>query len=357
VSGARLFQLTKVFNLDFHGTTFTVPKLSLFNLFEHQRDLFDAASYEVQSSVPLGIFEVFARSPETGTKVAVTKENAGAILLLAKEFWLEDLLSECSALQIASVPELITALSERITKLEHQMSYPQLSIIGELETEKWENQNETLVARIACVERKISDSPSPFTSRLSICEGRLEQMKSEWENPNEILVARIASVERKILDSLSVCETSIVTHQAEVNDVRTSVEELRTQLRRRHRHSTPSSEAGTVLPVSPSKLLKAADCLQKRARSFTDGIISCLTQKHGGNVHDKGIVSITSKSVFYDDPKYAGRNVADLTSDLDRNVADFTGSIFQSGHEPGQWICWDFHEMRVSLTYYTIKSV
>jgi hypothetical protein len=62
--------------------------------------------------VPLEIFRVFARSLETGTKASVTKENAGAISLLAKKFWLEDLLSECSALQIASSPELIAALSE-----------------------------------------------------------------------------------------------------------------------------------------------------------------------------------------------------------------------------------------------------
>jgi hypothetical protein len=56
--------------------------------------------------VPLGIFQVFARPGETGTKVAVTKENAGALSLLAREFWLEDLLSDCSVLHKASVPEL-----------------------------------------------------------------------------------------------------------------------------------------------------------------------------------------------------------------------------------------------------------
>jgi hypothetical protein len=71
-----------IFNLDFHGTRFTVPKPSLFYLFEHQRDLFNATSYEVKSSVPLEIFEVFVEALKTGTKVAVTKENASAISLL-----------------------------------------------------------------------------------------------------------------------------------------------------------------------------------------------------------------------------------------------------------------------------------
>jgi hypothetical protein len=39
----------------------------------------------------------------------------------------------------------------------------------------------------------------------------------------------------------------------------------------------------------------------KEAKSV-DGIISYLTRKHGGNVHGKGIATITSKSVMYDAP-------------------------------------------------------
>jgi hypothetical protein len=76
-----------------------------------------------------------------------------------------------------------------------------------------------------------------------------------------------------------------------------------------------------------------------------DGIISYLTTKHRGNVHDEGIVTITSKSVVCDSPRWAVRNAADFTSDL----------FFQSRDRPGQWVCWDFHEMRVRPTHYTIK--
>jgi hypothetical protein len=77
-----------------------------------------------------------------------------------------------------------------------------------------------------------------------------------------------------------------------------------------------------------------------------DGIISYLTRKHGGNVHDKGIVTITSKSVDDDDSRLAVRNVVDLTS----------GESFYSKDEPGQWIRWDFHGLRVLPTHYTIIS-
>jgi uncharacterized coiled-coil protein SlyX len=130
--GDRLFPMTTKFDLDFHGTRFTVPKVSLFKLFEHQRGLFDATSYEVQCSVPLEIFELFVKALETSGKVPVTKENAGSISLLAKEFWLEDLLSECSALELSSTPLPIAILSERISKLELQISSQPLTIIAEL---------------------------------------------------------------------------------------------------------------------------------------------------------------------------------------------------------------------------------
>jgi hypothetical protein len=76
-----------------------------------------------------------------------------------------------------------------------------------------------------------------------------------------------------------------------------------------------------------------------------DGIISHLTKKHGGNVHEKGIVRITAKSV-YDDALYGLKNVADLASD----------SSFVSENQPGQWICWDFVKSRIRPTHYTVRA-
>jgi hypothetical protein len=80
-----------------------------------------------------------------------------------------------------------------------------------------------------------------------------------------------------------------------------------------------------------------------RKTASVDGIISYLTKKHRGNVHDKGIVTITSKSISYG----ALGNVADLKQ----------WSYFSLVNEPGQWICWDFHEMRVGPAHYVIHGV
>jgi hypothetical protein len=102
---------------------------------------------------------------------------------------------------------------------------------------------------------------------------------------------------------------------------------------------TPTPSASS----EPAKSQSKVEIPMKSAKSL-DGVISYLTKKHCGNVQEKGIVTITSKSVWNDDPDYAPKNVADLTSD----------SRFVSQDEPGQSVCWDFREMRVRPTHYTI---
>jgi uncharacterized coiled-coil protein SlyX len=161
--------MAKSFDLDFHGTRFTVPKLSLFNLFEHQRGLFDAVSYGVQSSGPAETFQVFVKALETGGKVPVTIENAGAVSLLAKEFWRDHLITERLALQVASTPELIAALAERISTLEHQISSQPLALIAELKESiaHHERRLECLDDRFSGLERNLTKAPTYLTKLKS----------------------------------------------------------------------------------------------------------------------------------------------------------------------------------------------
>jgi hypothetical protein len=205
-----------------------------------------------------------------------------------------------------------------------------------------------LAAHIGSVERKITDS---FTERLSAFEQTLEQIKARGANQRVTLVARIGHIEHNVAllslefaGKISACETSIVMHQTEINDVRTSIEELRARMQgmnagRRliHRNSVinlgsdphpeiaiPSPTPQLVPPASPSKSLIEVEFPPKEARSL-EGIISYLTRKHGGNVHDKGIVTLTSKSVNNDNPKSAA-GIA-LISLLARSSAQGTGLV------------------------------
>jgi hypothetical protein len=102
------------------------------------------------------------------------------------------------------------------------------------------------------------------------------------------------------------------------------------------------------LPVSPKGLesrFVGVEIPWKGPGSL-DGIISHLTAKHGGNVHEKGVVEITSKSVDPHSPERVPQVTADFTS---------TDS-FCSKNTPEQWICWEFRGIRVRPTHYTMEA-
>jgi hypothetical protein len=248
------------FELLFQGKTFPVPKKSVLEFLVNRRDLLDAKSYNVESSVSPNVFEEFVDSLRNQRKIGVTKDKVKSLLLLAKEFCFEDLEKECLALLPPDAN-----LSDRICKLEMK-----------------------------------------FEEQISSQERRLESLRLEVENLKKLFA----------------------------NPPNTS---------------NPVSSQPTATPQPPSstphKTQNQLEFPMKQAR-LLDGIISYLTKKHGGNVHEKGIVTITSKSVV-DDPNYALKNVADLTA-----ISRFRSKK----DELGQWICWDFHEMRLCPTNYTIKT-
>jgi hypothetical protein len=77
-----------------------------------------------------------------------------------------------------------------------------------------------------------------------------------------------------------------------------------------------------------------------------DGIISYLTSKHGGNIHDRGIVCVRQSSEYDSTGHYAAKNCIDLNS----------SSFTITGNEPNQWLSIDFKEMRVKATHYSIRT-
>ena len=73
------------------------------------------------------------------------------------------------------------------------------------------------------------------------------------------------------------------------------------------------------------------------------GIIAYLTNKYGGNVHEKNAVEVTASSCCNGD---RAQNVVELG----------TNSFFCSNNEPNSWIRYDFKERRVALTSYSIRT-
>jgi hypothetical protein len=254
-------------DLVFDGKTFPVLKKTVFELLEHQ-ELFHAASYRVQSSVPPSDFEAFVGSLKTQTKITVTKGNAVSLSFLAKEFFLSDLSALCATF---SVPvDQFLSLYERVLELERQMS-------------------------------------ASFSNRPDEIGDQIESQEQGLEN------------------------------------LRLAVEKLQTSVERGLTTPTAAPKPSPFLSPKSQNVQTRVEIPMKSPNSL-DGIISYLTKKHGGNVHEKGIVSITSKSLG--DSQSAPADVADLTSD----------HRFRSKDGPGQWICWNFHEMRLCPTDYTMRA-
>jgi hypothetical protein len=76
-----------------------------------------------------------------------------------------------------------------------------------------------------------------------------------------------------------------------------------------------------------------------------EGIISYLTQKCGGHIGDRGIVSISASSI--NSPTgYPLRNTADFANQ----------TLFCTNNEVDLWICYDFKNMRINPIHYSIRS-
>ena len=90
--------------------------------------------------------------------------------------------------------------------------------------------------------------------------------------------------------------------------------------------------------------IKRLEASLKATMEPLNGIITHLTRVYGGNVHDKGIVTVTGSSLF--------ANGAQT-----RYAVEFgTDTWFASEDKPDSWICYDFKERRVTPTSYSIRT-
>lgn len=77
------------------------------------------------------------------------------------------------------------------------------------------------------------------------------------------------------------------------------------------------------------------------------GIIHFLTQEAGGNVHDKGIVSVTPSSQFTNESIRLAKNVVDF---------DNLETRLLTGNKENSWLKYDFKDRKVMPTQYSIRS-
>jgi hypothetical protein len=165
---------------------------------------------------------------------------------------------------------------------------------------------------------------------------------SVWADQFSNLADRVSLLERQVSvfsNRPQGSEDNLQCQEEGLENLRLEIVRLKQVLHERETVTpvVPLRQTASESPESPTKV----EILMKEDNSV-DGIISYLTTKHGGNVDEKGIVTITSKSRM--NQGKSPNKLADLADD----------SWFSSDSQPGQWICWDFHERRVRLTHYTL---
>jgi hypothetical protein len=110
-----------------------------------------------------------------------------------------------------------------------------------------------------------------------------------------------------------------------------------------------------LLPVSPAraKLRSGVSPSGPTVKTFPfrpssplDGIISHLTAKFGGNIHDRGVVRTTENRVLKDNSSHAAKNVVDLGTD----------SHFLSVSDAKDSRCFDFTKMAFKPTPCSIRT-
>jgi hypothetical protein len=112
-------------------------------------------------------------------------------------------------------------------------------------------------------------------------------------------------------------------------------------------HSLCSRLSLSVSPdFSTDRFVDERNCVYEFDRnSPQSGIISYLTKRFGGHVIDCNIVSITTSS-SHEPQSYPLRHVADFENQ----------SCSHTKNEANSWICYDFKDMQIKVTHYSIRS-
>jgi hypothetical protein len=304
------------------GRSLTVPRKCVLiqtELFEVHPDLHDDPSYEVRSEVDAEDCQVFTDFLQTEDESLVTTGNRRSLQALAEEFRAARLFEICSDIETT---ETNANLARHVSQL-----------------------SETVAQQIRIAESVERDFP------LSLCEflrGQLLGISEEIRAVRQHTDDRYAAVREEVRtlreetgDRFSGLSEEVAAFRKETEGRNLGFDEAIEGVRASIRGLSATVELHHV------NFSKQIQCPLKEGK-LQDGIISYLTKKHGGNVDDKRVVSISARAVPV--AKNGPRNVAEFTD----NPAQETR--YWSENAPDQWVCWDFLKMLVRPTDYAIKA-
>jgi hypothetical protein len=139
-------------------------------------------AYQVGSPTRPENFDEFLAWPEHPAEINITAANIFDFSLLSEEFGVLELVARCDISSVSNFQKYnqqIETISNRIGRLEESVSSSLRKLqtdceakLAEMKTKK-ENDNETVIAHVVGVERKVTE----LTGRLSLCETDLQWLK------------------------------------------------------------------------------------------------------------------------------------------------------------------------------------
>jgi hypothetical protein len=303
------------------GKRVSVPVLHLINkcrLFQANPALL-AQPYKVRSRVSVANFEIFVGAIK-GVGPEITEENIFDLYALCSEFTFSELSAKLSAFPLRnSFPDRdarqdIAALRNDAQRQERDF----VALHREVSALRDEQELQS---------RDVQSLRTEMSNFFDQQRGFLRAALSRLEDEGAALRATIREQQREI-EVLRLALGTVPVSQVTA-DLRKEITGLRFKV---------ESSGRQFIPLDP-----------------LSGIIAHLTRRCGGNVHDRGVVQITSSGTYEEARWCAAMNAADLAVD----------SAFWSGHRwPGEnishsrntWICYDFRDWKIIPTHYSIRS-
>ena len=261
-----------------------------------ERPTFDEIFNKLAFNIEESVYDVFADEEEN--KFYLENVDADEVLSYAYEIT-EDK---------TSAGKLTEVLADQITKENERIRKENEKMAKDIEQIKKEN------AKIVGENKKLSNENQMMIQNFNSIKEEVELLKKQIEK-----LSKNAPLEKAEKTSNKKVEKVPMSH-------------------------TKSSE--------PSKQSVACFIDESKPNQFC-GIISYLTDKCGGNVHDKNVVKVTSSTICND----RGTNNSIC---LPKNAVDFnktdTRIKFATKDLPNQWLKYDFLDHKVCPTHYLIKA-
>jgi hypothetical protein len=380
------------------GESFSVAMIPLItncHLFQQDRTLIGKPNYQVKSHVSADSLRVFINGL-SGSEAAITSDNVGDLVQLCAEFQcspfsekIDTWRSEHSAVDCevrqelralcAAVAEQRVQHDNRIAALERKFAAvpsdghnPQATadipgVVAQLATDLQEAtaENGRLREAAASLRAEIGQLRG-LVGAVDVLRQRIDSLELENRRRSEadrLLrhdLAKVADRETKAKEDLAAAQRDVSKLKQDFRFLKVRIDEISPPTSENSAaRSTPPRRLPT-LTASPTRAKQFPPSLKKGTKfEIPDGIVAYLARQCGGNVHDRGVVEVTSGSFDKTTRTPSGWRPAKCVTDME------TDSTFYSAyrrkeedirHTRNNWICYDFGERWITPTHYAIRS-